>query len=189
MINDSTFNDEHLSYGWQYKFSLFTSYFNQHLKLPETGAILQMGSSMGCSLEKLCWLYGYQRCTGWDIVNPLGHPRIIIKDCNSLTAQDNMPLALVHVDTGSVANHKDSSLRKHSLHFAARNLVKGGHLFTIGYGSYVEDQFGFNVAELLSQYGLVCMPAVDFLNIDESTIKKYYANGVDLRMELYGVKP
>ena len=144
-----------------------------------------MGTAYGCSLEKLCSIYGKERVIGWDIENPLAHPNVSIVDCNGPLPAIN--LALVHVDTGSVHMPESRDLRIKSLKWASQNVITGGYLFTIGYSDYVLNMLQFDVVKYLESQKFECIPASTLIDPNIVEFFKEH-NNFDLSMEVIAKK-
>ena len=67
-------------YGYDYHSYKIASELLPTLDIPKDGDIIQFGCGVGVSIEKLCELYGRDRVYGYDIFNPLNHPRIFSFD-------------------------------------------------------------------------------------------------------------
>ena len=170
---------------WNSKFCHLSDLVIKKLTIPAQGVVLQMGTAYGCSLEKLCSIYGKQRVIGWDIENPMEHPNVSIVDCyGSLPAID---LAFVHVDTGSVAIPETRDLRIKSLKWASQNVITGGYLFTIGYSEYVLSMLQFDVVKYLESQNFECIPASNLIDTDIVEFFKKH-NNFDLAMEVIAKK-
>ena len=173
------------SIDWNSKFCHLCELVIKDLTIPTQGAVLQMGTAYGCSLEKLCSIYGKNRVIGWDIENPLDHPNISIVDCNNPLPK--LDLAFVHVDTGSVAMPETRDLRIKSLTWAAQNVITGGYLFTIGYSDYVLSMLKFDVVKYLESQNFECIPASTLVDSDVVEFFKK-ENNFDLAMEVIAKK-
>ena len=103
-------------------------YENLILKLPDVpkyGYIVLLGTNKCVSFNLLCDFFGEERCIGYDIANPTNHPRVVIKDCNALTEEDNIPIAFCHNDLGSFPT--TPQLKINGQKWAASNIVEGGY--------------------------------------------------------------
>lgn len=173
------------STDWNSKFCHLCDLVIKDLDIPSQGAVLQMGTAYGCSLEKLCSIYGKNRVVGWDIENPLDHPNVSIVDCNDPLPE--LDLAFVHVDTGSVSMPETRDLRIKSLTWAAQNTIPGGYLFTIGYSDYVMTMLNFDVIDYLESQNFECIPASTLVDPDMVEFFKKH-NNFDLAMEVIAKK-
>jgi len=170
---------------WNSKFCHISELVLKTLSIPVNGIVLQMGTAYGCSLEKLCSIYGKERVVGWDIENPLNHPNVSIVDCNE--SLPKLDLALVHVDTGSVHQLETHGLRIKNLKWAAEHVVPGGYLFTIAYSDYVLDRLKFDVATYLESQHFECAPVSTLVDpVFVEFCKEHY--NFDLAMEVIAKK-
>jgi hypothetical protein len=174
-----------MEYSWNYKFCHLSDLVIKTLAIPAHGVVLQMGTAYGCSLEKLCSIYGKERVIGWDIENPMEHPNVSIVDCDGpLPAID---LAFVHVDVGRVDVPETRDLRIKSLKWASQNVITGGYLFTIGYTEYVTNMLQFDVVKYLESQNFECVPASNLIDPDKVEFFKIH-NNFDLGMEVIAKK-
>ena len=80
----ATFVDIDLpEYGYNNHSYKISSELLPTLDIPKEGDIIQFGCGVGVTIEKLCELYGSKRVYGYDIFNPLNHPRIFSFDGDS----------------------------------------------------------------------------------------------------------
>ena len=75
----------------------------------------------------MCKHFGYDRVIGYDLYNPNNHPNVKIKDCNTLSEEDSMPIAFLHNDLGSFST--TPKLKLHGYKWAINNMVNGGYIF------------------------------------------------------------
>ena len=107
---------------------VYKIYENLILKLndiPDDGFIVLLGTNKCVSFDLLCKHFGAERCIGYDIANPTKHPRVIVKDCNLLGGDDDIPIAFCHNDLGSFPTTPE--LKIHGQRWATKNIVKGGY--------------------------------------------------------------
>lgn len=109
-----------------YANQLYISLVTQLDDLPSDGYIVVLGTNRCVSFQVLCDFFGPSRCVGYDLHNPTGHPRVIMKDCTTLSAADNIPIAFCHNDIGSYPT--TPLLKAHCQKWAARNVVPGGYI-------------------------------------------------------------
>jgi hypothetical protein len=93
--------------------------------VPSDGYIVVLGTNRCVSFDILCEFFGYSRCIGYDLHNPTGHPRVIQRDCTTLSEADDIPIAFCHNDIGSFPT--TPLLKTHCQRWAARNVVDGGY--------------------------------------------------------------
>jgi len=112
------------NYGKEYYGYKIIDRLVSKLEIPDAGYIVLLGSNRCVSLDLLCEMYGRERCIGYDLFNPMEHDRVITKDCNLLSDEDDLPIAFCHNDMGSFPTTPD--LKIHVQKWAARNMIKGG---------------------------------------------------------------
>jgi hypothetical protein len=96
-----------------------------NLNIP-SGDVVVMGTNRGVAFKLLCEQYGDDRCTGYDLFNPSEHPKIVTKDCMSLSDKDNTPIAFAHNDIGNFSDTPE--LKTHAQEWLADNIVEGGYV-------------------------------------------------------------
>tara|TARA_B110000003_G_C16635570_1_gene528261 strand:- start:2164 stop:2712 length:549 start_codon:yes stop_codon:yes gene_type:complete len=117
--------------GYDYKSLIYFENVIKKLKIPKTGKIVQLGSNFCVTLEKMCNFYGYKRCIGYDLVNPLNHPNVIIKDCAKLgkdKKRDYFKIAYCDIDLSSL--HISPKLRISAIKWVANQIIKNGYILT-----------------------------------------------------------
>ena len=95
------------------------------LDIPKEGYIVLLGTNKCVSFDLLCEHFGYARCIGYDIHNPVNHPCVRVQDCMTLSELDDMPIAFCHNDLGSFPT--TPKLKIYGQKWAARNIIKGGY--------------------------------------------------------------
>jgi len=123
---DTTKHADVDNYGENYYANII--YKNVILQLddvPNDGNIVVLGSNRCVSFNLLCEKFGEERCIGYDLANPAGHPSVVVKDCALLGDVDNVPISFCHNDIGSFP--KTPKLKIHCQEWAARNVVLGGY--------------------------------------------------------------
>jgi hypothetical protein len=115
--------------------------------IPKDGFIVVLGTNKCVSFDLLCNHFGSERCIGYDIANPKKHPRVIVKDCNLLGDDDNIPIAFCHNDLGSFPT--TPALKIHGQKWATKNIIKGGYF--LGRNNLNAAQF--KAEELMEQNG------------------------------------
>lgn len=114
----------------------YVNYFYEdivaNLDIPSDGYIVVLGTYKCVSFEKLCKIYGADRCIGFDLHNPTNHPRVRIKDCSTLSDVDNIPIAFCHNDLGNFSS--TPILKTMGQKWAAKNMIAGG--FFLGNNNY-----------------------------------------------------
>jgi hypothetical protein len=123
--------------------------------IPADGYIVVLGTNRCVSFEILCEFFGPARCLGYDLHNPAGHPRVIGKDCSTLAASDDIPIAFCHNDVGSYP--RTPVLKEHCQRWAARNVVAGGYLL----GRNNRSRARFDVEAHLAELGFVSSTLTD----------------------------
>ena len=135
---------------------------------------LSLGTHNCVSFDKLCKYYGYERCISYDLYNPRNHPRVIIKDCFTLSKDDDIPIAFCHNDLG--AFWITPELKVFGQKWSARNIVKAGYY--LGNNNYnraridvekIMIDFGFENTNLLD----LCKKPAFKNNLPESRIDGY----------------
>jgi hypothetical protein len=122
---DQGFMDSWNNGGEDYYVNFFYEDIVANLNIPDEGYIVVLGTYKCVSFEKLCKIYGEDRCIGYDLHNPSQHPRVITKDCMLLSETDDIPIAFCHNDLGSFS--LTPQLKTHGQKWAARNMVPGGY--------------------------------------------------------------
>ena len=112
-------------YGYNYHSYKIASQLLPTLNIPKDGDIIQFGCGVGVTIEKLCELYGSKRVYGYDIFNPLNHPRIFSFDVYKQEPHKRN-IAYCDIDIGSVAT--DKNIRCDLFDYAWNYLVKGGYI-------------------------------------------------------------
>ena len=111
-------------YGYEYHSYKVASEIISKLKLPK-GDIIQFGCGLGITIEKLCNQFGYDRVYGYDLFNPLNHPRIFSLDVYEENTHHS-PIAYCDIDIGSLDTDREA--RYLLFNWAWGNLVKGGYI-------------------------------------------------------------
>lgn len=117
--------------GYDYKSLVYFENIIKKLEIPKVGKIVQLGSNFCVTLERMCNFYGYKRCIGYDLVNPLNHPNVIIKNFSKLNRdkkKDYFKIAYCDIDLCSLK--KNPKLRISAIKWAAPLIVKGGYILT-----------------------------------------------------------
>ncbi len=117
--------------GYDYKSLIYFENIIKKLKIPKIGKIVQLGSNFCVTLERMCNFYGHKRCIGYDLINPLNHPNVVIKDCSKLgkdKKMDNFMIAYCDIDLSSL--HISPKLRINAVKWAAKQVVKNGYILT-----------------------------------------------------------
>ena len=117
--------------GYNYKSLVYFENIIKKLKIPKVGKIVQLGSNFFVTLERMCNFYGYRRVIGYDLINPLNHPNVIIKDCSKLgrnNKKDYFKIAYCDIDVSSL--YKNPKLRISAIKWASQLIVKGGYILT-----------------------------------------------------------
>lgn len=121
--------DEHKCWdngGENYYVNKFYQEIIFKLNIPKEGYIVILGTHNCVSFDKLCKFFGYDRVKGYDLHNPTNHPNVIIKDCNSLSEEDNLPIAFLHNDLGSFST--TPNLKLHGYQWGLKNIIEGGYV-------------------------------------------------------------
>ncbi len=107
----------------------YVNYFYEdvvaNLDLPKDGYIVVLGTYRCVSFDKLCKIFGPERCIGFDLHNPNNHPRVRIKDCTRLSEADDLPIAFCHNDLGGF--WLTPVLKTIGQRWGAKNIVSGGY--------------------------------------------------------------
>jgi hypothetical protein len=118
--------DEHDQFGSKYYVNEFYSRIVSKLDIPKSGFIVVAGTNRAVSFEILCDIFGKDRCIGFDLYNPNGHERVVIKDCMLLSKEDDIPIAFAHNDVGSLSHTPDVKIHAHK--WLTKNIVPGGYV-------------------------------------------------------------
>tara|TARA_R100000353_G_scaffold88121_1_gene65408 strand:- start:850 stop:1449 length:600 start_codon:yes stop_codon:yes gene_type:complete len=154
-----------------YVYKLYESIVTKMKNIPEEGYIVVLGTNRCVSFDLLCKHYGYDRCIGYDIANPTGHPNVRVMDCSSLGEQHDLPIAFAHNDIGSFP--LTPKLKLHAQRWAVKNLIPGGYILSrnnlnsakFDLESMMQENNVFNVQlECLKDF-------VDLSPLDEQTIE------------------
>lgn len=145
-----------------------------YIDLPDTGKLLVLGTHNCISFDKLCNYYGFDRCIGFDLHNPSKHPNVIIKDCDYLSKDDDLPLAFCHNDIGSF--WQNPNLKLACQEWAAKNIIKGGYF--LGNNDYNRPRI--KLESLMEKWGFINIQLEQFIkdenikiNIDRNIIRGY----------------
>jgi hypothetical protein len=121
--------EEHIeedNYGEKYYgYQIYENIILKLEDIPSDGFIVLLGTNRCVSFNLLCDHFGADRCIGFDIHNPTNHSRVIIKDCTTLSDDDDIPIAFCHNDLGSFPT--TPKLKIHGQEWAARNIMNGGY--------------------------------------------------------------
>jgi hypothetical protein len=131
--------DDHDQFGSSYYVNTFYNDIVKELDIPEDGYIVVMGTARAVSFDLLCEHFGYHRCIGYDLYNPSNHPRVRIKDCMELSKWDNMKIAFVHNDIGSMPHTPE--LKINTQKWLLDNIVEGG--FVLGNNNLNRAKYDF----------------------------------------------
>ena len=134
------------------------------LTIPKEAKIVQLGTALGISFDVLYKQFG-DRALGIDLWNPLNHPGIVEKDMYQL---EDMPMAFCNVNMGDFSF--TPKLRKYSIDYAIRNMVKGGVITTAG-GVYVNECLGFNLTKYFTENGFTLYNSTSFYNENTENYK------------------
>jgi hypothetical protein len=105
-----------------YAYKLYERLIPQ-LDIPNTGAIVVLGTHRCVSFNLLCKKFG-DRCLGFDIANPTNHPKVLVHNVMNLTA--DIPIAFVHNDIGNFTYTPKAKL--HAQEWATKNVISGGYM-------------------------------------------------------------
>ena len=125
--NTESHNQQQSVNGYGQDYYVYKIYQNLVLKIkniPPEGYIVVLGSNKCVSFNLLCEHFGEERCIGYDIYNPVGHPRVKVMDCSKLSTKDDIPISFVHNDVGSFP--LTPKLKLHAQRWALRNLIEDG---------------------------------------------------------------
>src|SRR5882672_1999405 len=99
---DNPRHDNCANFGAEYfANSLYRGLVTRLDDVPDEGYIVVLGTNRCVSFDLLCDFFGPDRCIGYDLHNPAGHPRVVIRDCSTLSEDDALPIAFCHNDIGS----------------------------------------------------------------------------------------
>ena len=112
-------------YGYDYHSYKISSQLLPTLDIPKDGDIIQFGCGVGVTIEKLCELYKSNRVYGYDLFNPLNHPRIFSFDVYKEKPHQRN-IAYCDIDIGSVST--DKNIRYDLFDYAWDYLVEGGYI-------------------------------------------------------------
>ncbi len=99
------------------------------LTLPN-GHVLMLGTHNTRIFDAWCSHWGYRRCTGFDLINDTGHPRVEEVDVRHLGPGDDMDVALAWNDIGSWKRTPEA--RRASYDWLKRQILPGGYLLERG---------------------------------------------------------
>lgn len=139
--------DAHDQFGSEYYVNTFYKDVVPTLNIPKNGYIVVMGTARAVSFDLLCKKFGSERCVGFDLYNPSNHPQVKIKDCNTLSVDDNIPIAFAHNDIGSIPH--TPLLKCKVQEWLLKNIVKGGYLLS----NNNLNRAKFKFEELATQHG------------------------------------
>jgi hypothetical protein len=147
---DNPEHDDCANFGPEYFTNvLYRSLITRLGDVPADGYVVVLGTNRCVSFEILCDFFGAARCLGYDLYNPSGHPRVITKDCSTLSAIDDIPIAFCHNDVGSYPT--TPLLKEHCQRWAARNVVAGGYVL----GRNNRSRAKFDVEAAMTELGFV----------------------------------
>ena len=112
-------------HDYEYHSYMIIKHILSELPVPKTGKLIQLGTSLGLSIELLCNKYGEDRVIGYDLFNPLKHPNIEVRDLENNFLQD-IEISFCDIDIGVL--NDDTDLRKKYYSWAKKNLVVGGYI-------------------------------------------------------------
>jgi len=139
--------DEHDQFGEKYYVNNFYKDVTFNLDIPKEGYIVVFGTAKSISFDLLCQKYGYDRCIGFDLYNPNSHEKVIIKDCNELSEEDNIPIAFVHNDIGSMPHTPELKIKVQK--WLIKNIIPGGYVM----GNNNLNRAKFKFEELMIENG------------------------------------
>ena len=125
-----------------------------NLNIPRGGVVV-MGTNRGVAFKLLCERYGEDRCVGYDLFNPSKHPKIITRDCMSLSDKDDYPIAFAHNDIGNFSDTPE--LKTHAQKWLASNIVKGGYILC----NNNRNEANFKIEEYMESMGFENTQLVD----------------------------
>ena len=153
--------EEHYTYDYWFKNEFHKSwheggeeYYVNHfyedivfnLDIPDDGYIVVLGTYKCVSFDKLCKKYGSERCVGYDLHNPVNHPRVIVKNGIDLCEEDNIPIAFCHNDFGGFQHTPE--LKIHGQKWAAKNIIPGGYFL----GNSNQNSIDYDIEQLMSEF-------------------------------------
>ena len=151
--------DEHDQFGKKYYVNNFYKDIVFNLDIPDSGYIVVMGTARAVSFDLLCKHFGPERCIGYDLYNPSGHPRVVTRDCNMLSEFDSIPIAFAHNDIGSIPH--TPKLKYNTQLWLMENIVPGGIIM----GNNNLNRAKFQFEELMTNAG--------FKNTQFSDLEKF----------------
>ena len=155
--------------GEDYYVNFFYEDITTALALPTEGYIVVLGTYKCVSFDKLCKIYGEDRCIGYDLHNPAKHPRVITKDCMLLSEVDDIPIAFCHNDLGSFSLTPE--LKTHGQKWAVRNMVPGGYF--LGNNNYNRSKIDVESIMLAAGMENTYLKDLDPDKFDLSRLKKW----------------
>jgi hypothetical protein len=145
---DNPEHDDCYNFGPEYYGNaIYSSLVTRLPDVPGDGYIVLLGTNRCVAFEILCEFFGYERCLGFDLHNPSAHPRVIVRDCSTLSPADDIPIAFCHNDIGSYPT--TPALKQHCQKWAARNVVPGGYVL----GRNDTNRAGFKVESYMESMG------------------------------------
>lgn len=124
------------------------------LDLP-SGKIVLLGTHRCVSFNLLCDHFGFDSCLGFDLYNPVSHPKVIVRDCSTLNEQDNMPIAFGCNDVGNFP--KTYELKLHAQKWLASNIVLDGVMLSRNN----KNSRKIDLEGLMEDYGFENLPLAD----------------------------
>lgn len=171
-------NQEVSGYGKEYyAYKIFKNLIIKLNDIPKEGKIVVMGTNKCVSFDLLCQFFGYERCIGFDIANPTGHPNVIIQDCSNTSLLPNIDIAFVHNDIGSFP--LTPKLKYEVQLWAAKNVVEGGYFLSrnnLNSAKYklenIMTEHGFYNTQFECLKGLIDISMLDNKTIEGHMISK-----------------
>lgn len=133
--------------SWMQKSCVYHRCLWDHVKVPDSGKVVQLGVGVGMALELLYQKFG-ERTMGIDLFNMCDHPVLRQQDIRDL---DDFPVAYVYCNVGNFNETPD--IRRKSLDWSLRNLVQEGICLTAGNHPLVDAHLGLDMKDLARSHG------------------------------------
>lgn len=150
-------------FGYEYHSYTIAKHVVCKLDMPTKGQLVQLGTGLGVTVELLANKFGEERVDGYDLFNPLRHPRIKFLDMDK-DLPPTMNLAYLDIDVGSMSHARDQ--RKQLLNWAVYNMVEGGYILT---NKRLADELKASIA-------------FEIINLDSFDIQELWSNPHETRI-------
>lgn len=151
-----------------YAYKIFDKLITKLPDIPNDGFIVVLGTHNCVSFDLLCRHFGYDRCVGFDLYNPTGHPRVQARNVLELSDTDNIPIAFVHNDIGNFTETPQAKL--YAQKWAAANVITGGYFL----GRTSKNSLNYDLEGLMKSFSFKNYELSNFANLyDLSSMEDY----------------